>query len=49
MDLRYSDEQEELRALVRRSVRRITLALASGHPFQNEFALAHARLTAAAS
>lgn len=36
-------------ALVRRSVRRITLAMASGHPFQNEFALAHARLTAAAS
>jgi hypothetical protein len=32
----------------RRSVRRITLAMASGHPFQNEFALAHARLTAAA-
>ena len=36
-------------ALVRRSVRRITLAMASGHPFQNEFALAHARITAAAS
>jgi hypothetical protein len=36
-------------ALVRRSVRRITIAMASGHPWQNEFALAHARLTAAAT
>jgi hypothetical protein len=35
-------------AQVRRSVRRITLAMASGHPFQDAFALAHARLTAAA-
>jgi len=34
-------------AQVRRSVRRIKLAMASAHPFQNEFALAHARLTAA--
>ena len=34
-------------AQVRRSVRRITLAMASAHPFQNEFALAHARITAA--
>src|ERR671921_412046 len=35
-------------AQVRRSVRRIKLAMASAHPFQNEFALAHARLTARA-
>jgi hypothetical protein len=35
-------------ALVRISVRRITLAMASAHPFKDEFALAHARLTAAA-
>ena len=34
-------------ALVRISVRRIKLALASAHPHQAEFALAHARLTAA--
>ena len=34
-------------ALVRLSVRRIKLAMASAHPFQDEFALAHARLTAA--
>jgi Transposase DDE domain. len=34
-------------AQVRRSVRRITIAMASGHPFQAEFALAHARLAAA--
>ena len=34
-------------ALVRVSVRRIKLAMASAHPFQDEFALAHARLTAA--
>ena len=33
-------------AQVRRSVRRIKLAMASARPFQNEFALAHARLTA---
>jgi len=30
-------------------VRRITLAMASGHPFQNGLAPAHARITAAAS
>jgi len=36
-------------AQVRRSVRRVAIAMASGHPFQNEFALAHARTTAAAS
>ena len=36
-------------ALVRRSVRRVKLAMASAHPWQNEFALAHARLTAAAA
>ena len=35
-------------AQVRRSVRRVAIAMASGHPFQNEFALAHARITAAA-
>src|SRR5215212_1102170 len=35
-------------ALVRISVRRIRLAMASAHPHQAEFALAHARLTAAA-
>lgn len=35
-------------AQVRRSVRRLAIAMASGHPFQNEFALAHARITAAA-
>jgi DDE family transposase len=34
-------------AHVRRSVRRIKLAMASAHPYQNEFALAHTRLTAA--
>jgi DDE family transposase len=34
-------------ALVRRSVRRISIAMASAHPHQAEFALAHARLTAA--
>jgi hypothetical protein len=36
-------------ALVRRSVRRIRIAMTSAHPFQDEFALAHARLTAAAA
>ena len=36
-------------AQVRRSVRRIKLAMASAHPHQAEFALAHARLTAAAA
>ncbi|GGC73169.1 hypothetical protein GCM10011504_58240 [Siccirubricoccus deserti] len=35
-------------ALVRRSVRRIKVAMASAHPHQAEFALAHARLTASA-
>jgi hypothetical protein len=33
-------------ALVRVSVRRIKIAMASAHPYQNEFALVHARLTA---
>jgi hypothetical protein len=33
-------------AQVRRSVRRIKVAMASAHPFQDEFALAHARLAA---
>jgi hypothetical protein len=36
-------------ALVRVSVRRIKLAMASGCPYQLEYALAHARLTAAAA
>jgi hypothetical protein len=36
-------------AQVRRSVRRLAIAMPSGHPFQNEFALAHARITAAAT
>ena len=36
-------------AQVRISVRRIKLAMASGHPNQTEWALAHARLTAAAA
>jgi hypothetical protein len=36
-------------ALVRISVRRLKLAMASAHPHQAEFALAHARLTAAAA
>jgi hypothetical protein len=35
-------------AQVRRSVRRVAIAMASGHPFQNELALAHARIAAAA-
>ncbi len=33
-------------AQVHRSVRRIKVAMASAHPYQNEFALAHARLAA---
>jgi hypothetical protein len=33
-------------ALVRRSVRRVTVAMASAFPHQVEFALAHARLIA---
>lgn len=36
-------------ALVRVSVRRVKVAMASAHPHQTEFALAHARLTAAAA
>jgi hypothetical protein len=35
-------------ALVRVSVRRIKIAMASACPYHNEFALAHLRLTAAA-
>jgi hypothetical protein len=35
-------------ALVRVSVRRIKIAMASACPYQNEFALAHLRLAAAA-
>ena len=36
-------------AQVRLSVRRIRIAMASGCPYAGEFALAHARLTAAAA
>jgi Transposase DDE domain group 1 len=36
-------------ALVRTSVRRITFAMASGYPYQRDFALAHAELIAAAA
>jgi hypothetical protein len=36
-------------ALVRVSVRRIKLAMASAHPWQNEFAVAHTRLRQAAA
>ncbi len=36
-------------ALVKTSVRRVKVAMASGHPCQGEFALAHARLSAAAA
>jgi Transposase DDE domain group 1 len=35
-------------ALVRVSVRRIKIAMASAFPYRNEFALAHSRLIAAA-
>jgi hypothetical protein len=36
-------------ALVRTSVRRITFAMASGYPYQRDFALAHAQLRGAAA
>jgi hypothetical protein len=36
-------------ALVRSSVRRISFAMASGYPYQRDFALAHAQLTSAAA
>ena len=36
-------------ALVRTSVRRITFAMASGYPYQRDFALAHAKLANAAA
>jgi hypothetical protein len=36
-------------ALVRTSVRRITFAMASGCPYQRDFALAHTALTNAAA
>src|SRR5215813_2803407 len=36
-------------ALVRTSVRRITFAMASGYPYQRDFALAHAQLMGAAA
>ena len=39
----------KLGALVRTSVRRIKLAIASACPYQRDFALAHAALTAAAA
>ena len=39
----------KLGALVRISVRRIKLAMASGCPWQDEFALAHLRLAMAAA
>ena len=39
----------EVGALVRITVRRIELAMASAHPHPGEFALAHARLSAAAA
>ena len=35
-------------ALVRRSVRRVTVAMASGHPWQRDWAIAHQALAAAA-
>ena len=35
-------------ALVRLSVRRVTVKMASGHPWQRDWAIAHAALTAAA-
>lgn|GEM_PF-473241 len=36
-------------ALVKTSARRVKVAMASGHPYQNEFAIAHARLSRAAA
>ena len=36
-------------AQVRLSVRRVKIAMASGHPWQHEWALAHARLSTAAA
>ena len=38
----------KLGALVRVSVRRVTIAMASGHPWQRDWAIAHRALTAAA-
>ncbi len=38
----------KLGALVRVSVRRVTVAIASGHPWQRDWAIAHATLTATA-
>lgn len=48
--LGYEDvsDHDQIGALVRISVRRIHLAMASGCPWQNEFRLAHLRLAAAA-
>ena len=39
----------KLGALVRVSVRRVTIAMASGHPWQQGWAIAHAALAAAAA
>ena len=38
----------KLGALVRVSVRRVTIAMASGHPWQQDWAIAHQALVAAA-
>jgi hypothetical protein len=38
----------KLGALVRVSVRRVTVKMASGHPWQQDWAIAHRALTAAA-
>ncbi len=38
----------KLGARIRTSVRRITISMPSGYPWQNEFALAHARISSAA-
>ena len=39
----------KIAAWVRVSVRRVKIAMASTHPCQNEFRIAHARLSAAAA
>ena len=39
----------KIAALVKTSVRRVKVAMASGHPYHGEFATAHARLAAAAA
>ena len=45
---RSAESSFKIGALVRVSVRRIKVAMASTCPYQNEVALAHLRLTAAA-